>query len=197
MAYKPQADAYVDASIVLADLAATLIDQAAGTASVRTLGTGATQAAAGNDSRIVGAEQTANKNAASGYAGLDASTLLATAQHGTGTANSTTFLRGDRTWATPTVQPTVTVTNKTTTYTSTATDDILTADAAGGAFTITLHAASTWTKTLTIKRINSGANAVTVDANASETIDGALTRVLGQQYESVTLASTGTNIVII
>jgi hypothetical protein len=197
MAYKPQADAYVDASIVLADLAASLIDQAAGTASLRTMGTGSTQAAAGNDSRIVGAEQTANKNAASGYAGLDGSTLLATAQHGTGTANSTTFLRGDRTWATPTVQPTVTVSTKTTTYTTTTTDDVILADAAGGAFTITLHAASTWTKTLTVKRINSGGNAVTLDGNASETIDGATTRALSQQYESVTLASNGTNLFVL
>lgn len=197
MAYKPLADGYVDGTIVLADLAASLIDQAAGTASLRTLGTGAAQAAAGNDSRIVGAEQTANKNAASGYAGLDASTLLAAAQHGTGTANSTTFLRGDRTWAVPTVQPVVTVVNKTAAYTTTATDDIITADAASAAFTITLHAASTWTKTLTVKRMNSGANNVTLDGNASETIDGATTRALTQQYESVTMASTGTNIIVI
>lgn len=193
MAYKPLADGIVDGIIVLADMNANMIDQAAGTASLRTLGTGATQALPGN----TGVELLANKNAASGYAGLDGSSLLATAQHGTGTANSTTFLRGDRTWATPTVQPTVTVANKTTTYTSTATDDVLTADGAGGAFTITLHAASTWTKTLTIKRMNSGANNITIDGNASETIDGATTKVLSQQYESVTLASTGTNIVII
>jgi hypothetical protein len=197
MAYKPQSDAYVDGSIVLADLASSLIDQAAGTASLRTLGTGGTQAAAGNDSRIVGAEQTANKGAASGYASLDGSTLIPTAQHGSGTANSTTFLRGDRTWATPTAQPTVTVSTKSTTYTSTTTDDVLLADAAGGAFTITLHAASTWTKTLTIKRINSGANNVTLDGNASETIDGATTRALTQQYESVTLASNGSNLFVI
>jgi hypothetical protein len=193
MAYKPLADGVVDGTIVLADVAASMIDQAAGTASLRTLGTGATQALAGNTA----VELLANKNAASGYAGLDGSTLLATAQHGTGTANSTTFLRGDRTWATPTVQPVVTVSTKTTTYTTTATDDVILADGAGGAFTITLHAASTWTKTLTIKRINSGANNITLDGNASETIDGATTKLLQQQYESVTLASNGTNLFII
>jgi hypothetical protein len=43
-------------------------------------GTTAGTAAQGNDSRVVGAEQTANKNAASGYAGLDASSLLNPAQ---------------------------------------------------------------------------------------------------------------------
>lgn len=46
-------------------------DAAAGTASRRTLGTGATQAVAGNDTRITGAEQTANKNQPDGYVGLD------------------------------------------------------------------------------------------------------------------------------
>lgn len=43
----------------------------------------------------------ADKNVANGVAGLDASALVATAQLGSGTANSTTFLRGDQTWATP------------------------------------------------------------------------------------------------
>src|SRR5262245_47397151 len=39
-------------TIVLGDMAASTADQAAATASLRTLGTGATQAAAGNDSRF-------------------------------------------------------------------------------------------------------------------------------------------------
>ena len=39
---------------------------------------------------------------ANGYAGLDASALVPTAQLGTGTPNVTTFLRGDRTYASPT-----------------------------------------------------------------------------------------------
>lgn len=42
-------------------------------------GTGAANYAAGNDSRIIGAEQTTNKGAANGYAGLDATTRLAAA----------------------------------------------------------------------------------------------------------------------
>lgn len=64
-------------------------------------GTTAGTIAQGNDSRITGAEQTANKGAASGYAALNASTVVPTAQLGSGTANSSTFLRGDSTWASP------------------------------------------------------------------------------------------------
>lgn len=41
------------------------------------------------------------KSAADGYASLDTSSLVPTAELGTGTASSTTFLRGDQTWAVP------------------------------------------------------------------------------------------------
>ncbi len=44
-----------------------------------------------------------------------------------------------------------------------------------------------------IKKIDSSANTVTIDANGSETIDGQLTVTLTAQYESVTLVSDGSN----
>jgi hypothetical protein len=62
-------------------------------------GTTAGTIAEGNDSRITGAEQTTNKGAANGYAGLNSSSVVPTAQLGSGTANSSSFLRGDNTWA--------------------------------------------------------------------------------------------------
>jgi len=48
-------------------------------------------------------EQVGNKGQVSGYAELDASSHVPTAQLGTGTANSTKFLRGDQAWAAPAV----------------------------------------------------------------------------------------------
>src|SRR5262252_3398523 len=52
----------------------------------------------GTDSRY---QLISEKNQASGYAGLDVGGRVATAQLGTGTANTTTYLRGDQTWSTP------------------------------------------------------------------------------------------------
>jgi hypothetical protein len=84
------------------------------------------------------------------------------------------------------------ITTKTTTYTATAADDILLGDATSGAFSITLPAATSSTGlVLTIKKIDASANAVTIDGNASETIDGATTKALSSQYASYEIACNG------
>lgn len=62
-----------------AKVAAANKDGTAGTASMRTLGTGATQAAAGNHTHA-NMEVTTNKNTNNGYAGLDSSSRIAYAQ---------------------------------------------------------------------------------------------------------------------
>jgi hypothetical protein len=72
-------------------------------------------------------------------------------------------------------------------------DYFLICNAAGGSITLTLPpAALVPGRIYVFKRINSGANTVTVDAYASETIDGALTHVLSPQWNSITIMSDGT-----
>ena len=82
---------------------------------------------------------------------------------------------------------------KTGAYTLTAIDDFIECDASGGAFTITLPAvASTTTgKVYHIKKIDSSANVVTVDGNASETIDDGTTASITTQYECITIINNG------
>lgn len=65
--------------------------------------------------------------------------------------------------------------------------------ASGAARTITLPAASCAGFTVTVKKTDSSANAVTVSRAGSATIDGATTKVLASQYDSVRLVSDGTN----
>ena len=63
-------------------------------------------------------------------------------------------------------------------------DGLILADATGGAFAVTLPAPATVPDMcVTIKRLNGGANAVTVGG----TTDGTLNRTLAAQYASVTV----------
>lgn len=72
-------------------------------------------------------------------------------------------------------------------------DYLIVADATGGAITMALPpAALVPGRIYAFKRVNSGANAVVIDPNASETIDGAATYTLSAQWNSVTIMSNGT-----
>jgi hypothetical protein len=85
------------------------------------------------------------------------------------------------------------ITTKTTSYTATANDYTIVCNNAG-AITITLPAASGATgRVYVIKKISAALNNVTIDPNASETIDGGATRVLTVQYESVMIQCDGTS----
>lgn len=67
-------------------------------------------------------------------------------------------------------------------------------NAAAGAMTVNLPAAASNTqRKITVKKIDASANVVTVDGNASETIDGALTNVLATQWDHRVYQCDGAN----
>ena len=71
-------------------------------------------------------------------------------------------------------------------------DYLLICDATGGAITMTLPAAALVPgRIYAFKRINSGANTVTVDGYGAETIDGAATHVLTPQWNNVLIMTNG------
>ena len=79
------------------------------------------------------------------------------------------------------------------TLTATSASTIRLCNAAGGAFAVTLPAvASSRGRVFTIKKIDSSANAVTVTAQAGQTIDGSNTYVLATQYKHVRVLCDGT-----
>ncbi len=85
------------------------------------------------------------------------------------------------------------VVTKTTAYTAAA-ETVILCNATSAAFAITLPAATNSTdRVYHIKKTDSSANAVTIDGNASETIDGALTQSLSIQYESLQIVCDGSN----
>ena len=50
---------------------------------------------------LIDAQPTSEKSTANGYASLGATAKVPTAELGSGSASSSTFLRGDQTWAAP------------------------------------------------------------------------------------------------
>lgn len=85
-----------------------------------------------------------------------------------------------------------TVAAKTTTYTATTSDWFIPCDTTSAGFTLTLPAVSGNSGlSYIIKKISSDANVLTIDANASETIDGALTATLSVQYEAIQIFCNG------
>jgi hypothetical protein len=84
------------------------------------------------------------------------------------------------------------VVSKTATYTATLDDTVILVDATGGAVTINLPAAATATDHVyTVKKVDASANAVTLDGNGAETIDGAATQALGAQWARYRIACSG------
>lgn len=72
------------------------------------------------------------------------------------------------------------------------THSVVLCNATGGAFTVTLPAAvDNPGRRYYIKKIDSSANAVTIDGNAAETIDEATTQILRDQYATLAIVSDG------
>lgn len=88
-----------------------------------------------------------------------------------------------------------TVVAKSATYTEATTTGILIieCDATTASFTINLPTAVSNTAQFYIKKIDSTANTVTIDASGTQTIDGGLTAVLTRQYELIGLYSNNAN----
>lgn len=71
-------------------------------------------------------------------------------------------------------------------------DYMILADATSAAITVNLPAvAASAGRVLVVKKTDASANAVTLDGNASETIDGATTKALAAQYDVVTVVCDG------
>ena len=83
--------------------------------------------------------------------------------------------------------------SKTETYTA-SDESVILVDASSGAVTINLPAASGLSgREYTIKKTDSSVNAVTIDGNASETIDGETTEVIYDEDDSLTIICNGSN----
>ena len=82
---------------------------------------------------------------------------------------------------------------KTANYTATTSDHTLYFDTTAAGYTLTLPAASGNSGLEYIVKKTVAANTLTIDANASETIDGALTLVLSSQYDATHIKCDGTN----
>lgn len=96
---------------------------------------------------------------------------------------------GNASWTQLTATADSSIKTTTTNYTA-AREEVILCNASGGAITITLPPVANG-MTYTIKKIDSSINRITIDGNASETIDGELTQTLITQYSVINLVCDG------
>lgn len=83
-------------------------------------------------------------------------------------------------------------------YTMNLNDCLILVNATSGVVTVTLKPAEECKqKMVIVKKTDASANAVTVDGNGSETIDGATTSALSSQWETIRIMSDGAQWLII
>lgn len=85
------------------------------------------------------------------------------------------------------------VVTKTSAYTATESDYVIVGNPTGGSFSITLPAAATSDGFIYVIKNIHASNTVTIDGNASETIDGATTVALSSQYAFRMIICDGTS----
>jgi hypothetical protein len=183
-------------------LAENLSGLSAGTLYYVSATAGALTATAPANARLVGAAQTTTSLVLTPPpAALHAATLttgtVPTARLGSGTANSSAYLRGDSTWASFSSATAAYTTSGSGTITLSSSNGALQFVNCTGTATVNLYATSgTAGYIVHVKLTGSGAT-VTLDGNASETIDGATTQAFTQQYQCLSLLSTGSAWLII
>lgn len=92
----------------------------------------------------------------------------------------------------------ITTTDKTSDYTLTDSDSIVTADSSGGAVTLTLPTAVGRTgQQFTLKKVDSSGTAVTVGTTSGQTVDGSTSYNLSSQWSTVIVVSNGSNWLIV
>lgn len=152
------------------------------------------QNTSGTAANLSGTPALPNGTTATTQAAADNSTKLATTAYAdTGLALKLSLTGGVLTGAIG-----LPITSTSTSITLDGTHYTVLVDASGAAKTITLPVASGVTgRIYNIKKTDSTANTVTVDANASELIDGGLTAVIAQQYTTLSIQCDGSNWYII
>jgi hypothetical protein len=86
----------------------------------------------------------------------------------------------------------IAVASKTATFTPTDTEEVLLCDPTSGAITVNLPTAVSGRQRYFIRKVNASANAVTIDPNGTQTIDGAATLVVANNT-TVCIVSDGSN----
>lgn len=91
-----------------------------------------------------------------------------------------------------------TITNADSPYTALVTDGVILVDASGGPVTVVLQPAAIQPELRqVVKKTDASVNAVTVDGDGAETIDGAANASLANQNDFVDVISDGTNYQIV